>query len=428
MTLSTPDTVRLLVALVALLIAAHGTGYIFRWLRQPPVIGEILGGLLLGPTLFGRLLPGWYEAVFAPGSPTPVVLGAVYQLGLLLLMFCSGLEIRASFREGEMRSVSAITASGTLLPFAAGVVAVRFVDFSAEIGPAGSETAFLLVFAIAVAVTSIPVISRILYDLKVLETPFARIVLSTAVIEDVVLYVVLAIALSIAGGVGEEGFGLPRMLHLEGGSAASLVYHVAITVLFLGAALRLGRRVFRLLDRLRFNLLRRSSPVAHLLAVLLVMTSVAAFLGIAPMFGAFVAGIVTSRSTEERERPREAIKSFSFAFFIPIYFAIVGLRLDLVGGFDPVGFLLFLVFACVVKTAGVYLGASLAGEGRAGALNLAVALNARGGPGIVLASLAFDAGIIVETFYATLVMLSVVTSLAAGSWLDFVLRRGWPLR
>ena len=86
------------------------------------------------------------------------------------------------------------------------------------------------------------------------------------------------------------------------------------------------------------------------------------------------------------------------------------------------------MFACAVKTAGVYLGASLAGEGRAGALNLAVALNARGGPGIVLASLAFDAGIIVETFYATLVMLSVVTSLAAGSWLDFVLRRGWPLR
>ena len=82
MTLSTSDTVRLLVALVALLIAAHGTGYIFRRLRQPPVIGEILGGLLLGPTLFGRLLPGWYDAVFAPGTATPVVLGAVYQLGL----------------------------------------------------------------------------------------------------------------------------------------------------------------------------------------------------------------------------------------------------------------------------------------------------------------------------------------------------------
>ena len=111
-----------------------------------------------------------------------------------------------------------------------------------------------------------------------------------------------------------------------------------------------------------------------------------------------------------------------------MYFAIVGLQLDLVRHFDPVFFVWFLVFACAAKAASVYLGARLGGEGRRGARNLAVATNARGGPGIVLASVAYSAGIIGQEFYACLVMLAIVTSLLAGSWLGRVVRSRQPLR
>ena len=103
---------------------------------------------------------------------------------------------------------------------------------------------------------------------------------------------------------------------------------------------------------------------------------------------------------------------------MPVYFAIVGLRLDLIHAFDPLFFVAFLAFACAVKAASVYLGGRLAGQTRAGAGNLAVAMNARGGPGIVLASVAFDAAIISEEFYVSLVMLAIVTSLLAGTWLE----------
>jgi Kef-type K+ transport system membrane component KefB len=158
------------------------------------------------------------------------------------------------------------------------------------------------------------------------------------------------------------------------------------------------------------------------------MTGLAVFLGVTPMFGAFVAGIVTGKSHEEPEKPREAIKTFSYAFFIPIYFAIVGLKLDLITAFDPVFFLGFLGFACIVKALSVYLGAKLGGESPSGALNLAVAMNARGGPGIVLASLAFDAGNIDAAFTAVLAQLAIVTSLLAGSCLERVIRTGRPPR
>jgi len=119
---------------------------------------------------------------------------------------------------------------------------------------------------------------------------------------------------------------------------------------------------------------------------------------------------------------REELSHVSLGFFIPAYFAIVGLQLDLIGGFDLVFFLGFLAFACIAKAVSVFAAARLAGESPSSAVNLAVALNARGGPGIVLASTAYAADIVDQRFYACLVMLSVVTSLMAGTWLERTIR------
>ena len=116
------------------------------------------------------------------------------------------------------------------------------------------------------------------------------------------------------------------------------------------------------------------------------------------------------------------------AVFIPIYFALVGFKLDLIHHFDAVFFFEFLAFACVIKSISIFVGAKAAGETNSAALNLAAALNARGGPGIVLASVAYEAAIINENFFAILVLLAVVTSLIAGSWLGYAVRSGADLR
>ena len=392
----------------------------FARFRQPRVIGEILGGLFLGPTVLGALAPGAHDWLFPAEGPTAHVLGAVYQLGLLLLLFVSGMEIRSAFTRDEGRAVASISVAGMAVPFLAGLAALRFVHLERYWGTAQSSSAFLLVFAIAVAVTSIPVISRIMHDLGILDTAFARVVLGVAVLEDVVLYVLLAIALGIVSGTASAEFGLPDLLGLAGGSAADIAYHVVATLGLLALFLALGPKAYRVVSRSKLNPISRGSPVANQLVFLLSSTVLCLFLGVEAFFGALLAGIVVGSRRREPASAVEAVKGFSFAFFIPVYFAI--LQLDLIRGFDPLFFVAFLGFACAAKAISVYAGARIAGEGPRSSVNLAVALNARGGPGIVLASVAFGAGIISEPFYAVLVLLAIVTSLAAGSWLERVPR------
>jgi Kef-type K+ transport system membrane component KefB len=429
MTLSAEELARLLLALTLLLSAAHASGYLFARLRQPRVIGEILGGLLLGPTVFGALLPDAQAFVFPASGRVPAVLDALYQLGLLLLMFGAGAELRSSFQPGESRTASAVTVTGMLVPFAVGLGFVALVPAGDLIGPAQSRAAFVLVFSLAIAVTSIPVISRIMGDLGILDTPFARIVLAVAVIEDVIVYVILAIAIGLVTPPGEHAFGLQAALRLVPGSAASIAYHVAVTLAFLAFARWLGPRLYRTVRRFRFNLVRRGNPIGFQLAFMLAITVLATLLGVVPLFGAFLAGIAVSASGKDGlADARESIRSFALAFFIPVYFAMVGLRLDLLHGFSPLFFMLFFTVACIAKAASVWVGARLAGETQNGARNLAVALNARGGPGIVLASVTFDTGIISQEFYAVLVLLAITTSLLAGAWLDRVVRSGAALR
>lgn len=429
-TLGSLELARLLLALTLLLAFAHVAGYTATRLRQPRVIGEIVGGLLLGPTVLGAVAPGLHDQVFPATGPVPVVLDAMYQLGLLLLMFSAGSEIRSSFKADERRTVAAVTITGMVFPFLVGLGFVALLPEGAHIGPAADHAAFVLVFALAIAVTSIPVISRIMFDLGILETAFARIVLAVAVLEDVVIYVLLAIALGLVAGSTGAPVGLPALLDLVPGSPTAIGYHVVATVGFLGLALWLGPPVYRAILRFRYNLVKRGSAIAFQILFMLAVTILAVALDVVPLFGAFVAGIVvgSAEGTTGAEAARQTIRDFSFAFFIPLYFAIVGLRLDLLGDFEPLFFLLFLAVACIAKYACVWAGARWAGESPAGARNLAVALNARGGPGIVLASVAFDAGIVDSGFYAVLVMLAIVTSLMAGSWLGRVVRSGAELR
>ncbi|MDH5223586.1 MAG: cation:proton antiporter, partial [Actinomycetota bacterium] len=184
-TLGSLELARLLLALTLLLVTAHSVGYLAKRFGQPRVIGEIVGGLLLGPTVLGALAPGLHDQVFPPTGPVPFVLDAMYQLGLLLLMFSAGSEIRSSFQADERRTVIAVTVTGMIVPFLVGLGFVALLPAGAHIGAAGDRTAFVLVFALAIAVTSIPVISRIMFDLGILETAFARIVLAVAVVEDV---------------------------------------------------------------------------------------------------------------------------------------------------------------------------------------------------------------------------------------------------
>jgi len=417
-----------LVAVGLLLAAAHGCGFIFARFRQPRVVGEILGGLVLGPTVLGTIAPRW-SAWIVNGRPfTAVVLGAVYQAGIILLMFASGAEMRRAYQAGERRIAVGVTVLGTLVPFLTGLLLVKWLHVERFMGDAQNRTAFLLTFACAMAVTSIPVISRMMLDLKILGTSFARIVLASAVLEDLILWAVLAILLGLVGAAQEQLVGLPVILGVQHRPVQSAIYHVVAAITLFGAGILFGPRLFRLTTESSWNPIHRSSPVAFLLIVMLLLSSISLLVGVAALFGAFIAGIITAPTDQEGMQAHAAIRQVGFASLVPLYFALVGLRLDLTRDFNVLLFVGLLLLASVAKAGSVYIGARVMGERPAGARNLAAALNCRGGPGIVLASVTYDAGIINESFFAMLIMLALLTSVAAGFWLEVVVRRGAPLR
>jgi Kef-type K+ transport system membrane component KefB len=420
--MSSTQLAQVLVAISLLVAAAHIVGQVFARFRQPAVIGEIVGGLLLGPSLLGVISPGAVHALFPSTGPTATVLSALSQLGLVLLMFCSGMELRAAFHRADRRLVTAIAVTGMILPFSIGLLLVRVAGVEHLSGPAHDNAAVVVVFSLAIAVTSIPVISRIMFDLGILHTSFARVVLSVAVTEDVVVYVILALTL---GAAATSGAPLTDALGIEPGSLAQATAHVGATLVVLVALLVVMPLILQRLAQTRRNADRVVPALTRDLVLLLLVCAACIAVGVAPMLGAFATGIAAARSSgTEAAEARGALRDFSFAFFIPLYFATVGLQLDLVHHFDPIFFVWFAVAASLAKTVSVVLGGLVGGAGRRDSANLAVAMNARGGPGIVLATVAFQAHVINEEFYAALVMLAIVTSLAAGSWLGRLVRTG----
>jgi Kef-type K+ transport system membrane component KefB len=342
-----------------------------------------------------------------------VVLSFVYWLGLLLLMFVSGAETRKLLGADDRRQVAWLSSVGTVLPFLIAMLLAPFLPIQHMMGRASQTTALILVLGIAVAVTSIPVISRIFHDLKILHTRFARIVLGVAVLEDIALWGVLGVATALA-----KSSILPR---------AEITRHVLVTVVYFVLGLVVAPRLLRRLHISRWNLLAAASPTGYLVAILFTFSAIAAALDVSLVFAAFLAGYGVASAREIYPDAFDSLSKVSFSFFIPIYFLIVGYRLDLQKNFALVMFLVVVTGACIVKLVSAGLGARLAGFSGLDVWNLAIATNARGGPGIVLASVAYDAGIINAAGYTTLVLLAIVTSQAAGAWLEFVLTKGWPL-
>src|SRR5215467_5912303 len=402
----------LILLLALLLTSAHLMGYLFARLRQPRVIGEILAGVLLGPFVLGKWAA--YSHLLqldVAAEPKKAALDLIYYMGLLLLMFLSGAETKALFHPDERKQIGWLASVGTLLPFALMLLLGPLLPLDWFMGVKDSRLALVLVMSIAVAVTSIPVISRIFFDLKILHTRFARLVLGVAVLEDIVLWAVLAIATAIA-----DSSGLP---------ARKIALHIGITLLYFMLGLVLFPRATKRISKSRFNLLAINSPVTFTLLIAFAYVAVAGLLDVNLVFAAFLAGFAVSR--KRLGDALATISGFSFALFIPVYFALVGYSLIFGKAFSISMLLAFLAGACALKLLAVALGARLAGFRGLDITNLAVATNARGGPGIVLASVAFEAGIISAAFYTTLVLVAVLTSQAAGAWLEFVLRRGLPL-
>src|SRR5579885_2542654 len=308
---------QVLLVLLLLVGFAQLLGYAFVRLRQPKVIGEILAGIVLGPALLGRFpaVSHLMDSAKHQGN----ILDFVYWLGLLLLMFLSGAETQQLFTREERREVGWLTIVGTGLPFILGLIAGPWLVRPSLAGPNGNRVSLIIILAVGVAVTSVPVVSKIFADLKILHTRFARLVLGVAVLEDIVLWLALAVATAMAGKAALD----PRKMS----------FHLLATIGFFVAGLTIVPRIVKRINKARFNVVARQSPVGYALAVLFAYCAVAGAMDVSLVFSAFLAGFaVVHKKRRLFADALDSIGKVSFAVFVPVYFAIVGLKLDLARG------------------------------------------------------------------------------------------------
>jgi len=233
--MSNSDLTSILLILLLLVGLAQLLGYLFVKLRQPKVVGEILAGVVLGPSLLGQLPKG--AKLLEAAQHESNILNFIYWMGLLLLMFLSGAETRNLFTREERREVSWLVIVGTGIPFVLGLILGPWLIHPALAGPNGNRISLTIILAVGVAVTSVPVVSKIFADLKILHTRFARLVLGVAVLEDIVLWLALAIATALAGKTALN----PKQMS----------YHLVSTVVFFGLGLTIVPRIIKRINKSR---------------------------------------------------------------------------------------------------------------------------------------------------------------------------------
>ncbi len=306
----------------------HCLGYLFEKIKQPRLVGEILAGVVLGPFVFGKICPELFHKISGQSidgsNKTEVVLNFIYWIGLFLLMFISGSETRKLMGKENQKETAWLLGIGTPTPFLIILILglCSLLPLHLITGTAGQEMSALLILAIAVSVTSIPVISRIFYDLGILQTRFASLILGSAVLEDIILWGVLAVATSLV-----KSAHLAQELVIN-----EITSHVGITLLFMIVGLFIAPLLIQKINNLKINILVKASPRGYIFVILFLYISIASFFDVNLVFASFLAGfgVVGGIKGAERERFADSIDSIakiSFAFFTPVYFALVGFKL-----------------------------------------------------------------------------------------------------
>jgi len=280
--MSASDFGQFVLTIAAFLAIVHGLGYLAERLKQPRIVGEILAGILLGPFVLKFLLPGAYAKLFSFSTSGGTVLGFLYQMGLILLMFCSGAETRRLLgKENRKTTVLLITVSDIAsFIFVLGLGFLGFIPLARLTGTLGQNTSTLLVVAIATSVTSIPVISRIFWDLGIMRTRFVSLLLGYAVLEDIALWIVLAFATALAKSATLVNQNL----------TATVSSHVLGTFIYMTVAMAIMPTVLRYLGKARWNIIVQASPVGYVVFVLMAYCAVAALVDVNLQFAALLAG------------------------------------------------------------------------------------------------------------------------------------------
>lgn len=411
--LSEHEVLVFLVQLVLLVGAARMFGWVMKSIGQPAVVGELLAGVLLGPTVFGRLAPGTFQWVFGEATVRSVVFGMAW-LGVIMLLIVIGFETDLGIIARFKGAAVSVAAGALLVPLGA-IAAISFVVPDSFVGQGADRAVFAGFLALALSVSALPVVAKILQDLGYLRRTFGQVTLAAGMTIDSVGWLVLA----TLSGIALDGFQPDRLVL----SFLGLVVFLVLTFTVL--------RWF--MDRLFRYVMGRGSSVTAAMSITLVAAliggSITQALNLEAILGAYAVGILVAGLRHQLPQVRSMLETVTAALFAPIFFAFSGLRVDiwlLDTGEVIIWTVALIVLAIVAKIAGTFAFGFFGNVRGREALALGSGLSALGAMGIVVAIVGLNLGVVSETGYTVMVLAAIVTSLLAPQMLKLVVR-GWEI-
>jgi len=407
-TLNHKEVINLLLQLAVMLIMARVFAEVARKFKQPAVVGEILAGIIIGPTILGNFFPGIQDYLFATHPMANIALDGFVQIAVVLLLFIAGLEVELQVVWNQGKNAMKIAVASMVLPIIAGfVVAFAFPEFlGVNINDRIVASTF---FGLAISITALAVVARILMDLDLFKTNTGLLIIASAMIVDILGWIVFSVILSLSES-GQDGLGvLPT---------------IGLTLLFTFFMLTLGKGIInRTLPWVNKKLAWPGGLLSLSLAICFLAASFTEFIGIHAIFGAFIIGVAFGDSEHLTEKAKEILHQFINNIFAPIFFVSIGLKVNFIDSFDLgiVGVVVIVGF--LTKYFGAYLGGRFAGIKRSEAVVVGFGMSTRGSMDIILGLIALETGLITDSLFIGLVILALLSSISSGPLMAYARRR-----
>jgi Kef-type K+ transport system membrane component KefB/nucleotide-binding universal stress UspA family protein len=407
--LSEGQVLHFLVQFSLLFVTARILADVMKRAGQATVIGELLAGIIFGPTILGHFAPAAYRLLFPADPLLDHLLEAMSWIGVIMLLLYTGMETDLEIARRLGGAAARISVLGIVIPGLCGFLVGEAIP-AAYLVQSGHRLIFALFIAVAMSISAMPVIAKILIDLDLMRRDLGLLILAAGVLDDAVGWLML----SIIAGLAAHG-------RLDLTSAASTL---AAVVAFVAVCYYVGApAVVRLMRWIDDYGLAEHAGMSAMVAVAMVCAIVTQAIGIHAVFGAFVAGVMLGRSARLRRADRNELEAATIGVFGPIFFAYSGLKVDFLA-LHGVGMLaLFLAIAVAGKLIGCTAGALSERLNLRESLAVAVGLNARGGMGIIVALIGLSLGVLTREMYAIIIAVAIVTSLMTPPLLSWLLAR-----
>jgi Kef-type K+ transport system membrane component KefB/nucleotide-binding universal stress UspA family protein len=407
-----PSEVIFIVQILALMVVGRLLGEAMLRIGQPAVMGQLIAGLLLGPSLFGLLLPDLQHVLFPKSPDQKAMLDAVSQVGILLLLLLTGMETDLKLVRQTGKASIYASLMGIVVPFACGV-ALGFALPDSMLPDPDKRLITALFLGTALSIASVKIVAMVVREMNFMRRTVGQVILASAIIDDSVGWIIVSIIFSLA---------------LHGSvDAWSVAQSVVGTFIFMTVSLTVGRRaVFFAIRWVNDNFISDFAVITAILAIMSAMALITHLIGVHTVLGAFVAGILIGESPILTRHIDEQLRGLITAFFAPVFFGVAGLSADLTILADPAIALFttgLIVIASLGKFGGAFIGAEIGGLTRREGFALACGMNARGSTEVIIATVGLSMGALNPNLFTMIVAMAVITTMAMPPTLRWALSR-----